>query len=731
MTGIETNFSFETFAEKESPTFSHDSSQLDTLGPDHRFLIIMSQRCMVCLEQFKQSSCRNLVQLCLDSCHQACPSCFTDALLSAMRSSPPELPLRCLGRSNDVNTGVDRRCSFMLDDKLIRRLLPSVYEDEYERAVLAAATLFPASHQVFLSTPCCQRLFEIDRRDCRIVARVLPCPYVCRASMCTGCDRQLTMKEEQLVERQHIGSTVDATSATVPTDRVAGPDNDNGVKFTNSNGEVFYVHPFLERPIHPTEHAPLPLLPAREGMRRRFLDIEIQSPNHVLSEGWMKWLSLASVTTMVTTLFRNISKHRRQVTLKLGLGIVISILIGLCCFFSKWTLLMLQLVLLVWIVRLWLKCEDTRVLKADDGILSEERLSSSSSSSSFSVLITPMWMDVPPSRSGRDPTPEQIAALTRATRGMEIIASRPITYPPDSHQIHSEKVHNHLGPLCFRPELHEAQDDITSMLFDKKKLHCWTDDQLYRLFRRTLDAWAPQCPVCRRLGLKSGSDCNVIHCECGTQWCFMCSKQIHRFASEYVRARLTKPERTAFMLKPVHYMGQNQRVSLEHITVMDGALLDSINHHGHFSLAPTQHRHDPYAPGKPDTLCPSTLEQLAITYRLPEFVKIRDAWINRRRHEFYDSVWDGEPANLSSSGIANNRVTDGIELRLIPAFLRLRAICGLRTLQNVLPTDVFMSGLRQLPEWASDEILCDQLGVQVAPRSKIYLSAAVPRRYGS
>jgi len=58
-----------------------------------------------------------------------------------------------------------------------------------------------------------------------------------------------------------------------------------------------------------------------------------------------------------------------------------------------------------------------------------------------------------------------------------------------------------------------------------------------------------------------------------------------------------------------------------------------------------------------------------------------------------------------------------VELRLLPAFLRLRAACGLRTLQAAMPPALFLRGLRLLPEWANDATLCAQLGVPagVAP----------------
>jgi hypothetical protein len=60
-------------------------------------------------------------------------------------------------------------------------------------------------------------------------------------------------------------------------------------------------------------------------------------------------------------------------------------------------------------------------------------------------------------------------------------------------------------------------------------------------------------------------------------------------------------------------------------------------------------------------------------------------------------------------------VEDGLELRLLPAFLRLCAVRALKTLQARLTPDVFLRGLRLLPEWSRDARLCMQLGVESLP----------------
>jgi hypothetical protein len=265
--------------------------------------------------------------------------------------------------------------------------------------------------------------------------------------------------------------------------------------------------------------------------------------------------------------------------------------------------------------------------------------------------------------------------------------------------------HDHLGPLCFRPELHE--ENFSEKLSSIQKT--WTDEALLGLFRQALDASAPHCPVCRRFGLKSGFECNVISCRCGAEWCFMCSKQIFHSVRDYTHARLTHPERTAFMLERAASSSHGQLAPVAESASSSSfdQRLSSTNHHGCFATAPEPYRHDPSDPGKDGTLCPSTLEQLATTYQLPEFVEIREAYHNRTA-----------PAVSISRGIAGNReddVQDGLELRLMPAFLRLCAVRALKTLQTRLAPDVFLRGLRLMPEWPRDIRLCAQLGIEPLP----------------
>lgn len=149
--------------------------------------------------------------------------------------------------------------------------------------------------------------------------------------------------------------------------------------------------------------------------------------------------------------------------------------------------------------------------------------------------------------------------------------------------------------------------------------------------------------------------------------------------------------------------------------------LSSVNHHSHFDDAPSEHRHDPMAPGKRDTLCPSTLEQLAITYKLPECIEARDALHRkraqrqeRRESRAAESSIAAEPDDDGDSSDEADQPTglvDGVKLRLLPAFLRIRAIGALRILQAELAPDVFLRGLSLLPNWAGDATLRQRLGI--------------------
>lgn len=258
-------------------------------------------------------------------------------------------------------------------------------------------------------------------------------------------------------------------------------------------------------------------------------------------------------------------------------------------------------------------------------------------------------------------------------------------------------VHNHTGPLCFRPELHESVKSW--MNIQDHPGRAWTDDELYQLFRYTLDAWTPQCPRCRRVGLKSGFECNVIDCECGVQWCFVCSKQIHHTVHEYLWARRNEPTRTALMLTLSHANAYRPINAADDATMQ----LSSTHHHGRFaSIENPCFRHDPNAPGVENRLCPSTLEQLAITYQLPEFVEARDAYYRIPRPDSFQLP------------MGPNAVEDGIELRLMEPFLRLRAICALRSLQSKLTKETFLRGLHMFHEWSRDPTVCSALQVPVS-----------------
>jgi hypothetical protein len=137
-------------------------------------------------------------------------------------------------------------------------------------------------------------------------------------------------------------------------------------------------------------------------------------------------------------------------------------------------------------------------------------------------------------------------------------------------------------------------------------------------------------------------------------------------------------------------------------------ILSSTNHHGAFATAPAAYRHDPTHPGKANTLCPSTLEQLATTYQLPDFTEALAAYRTRP---------DASPWMFSSAAASTHEDVpqDGVEMRLLPAFLRLCAVRVLKALQVKLAPHLFLRGLRLMPEWPHDARLCQQLGVEALP----------------
>jgi hypothetical protein len=121
-----------------------------------------------------------------------------------------------------------------------------------------------------------------------------------------------------------------------------------------------------------------------------------------------------------------------------------------------------------------------------------------------------------------------------------------------------------------------------------------------------------------------------------------------------VHAQSTRPERTALMLEragsydgPLVPVTQVASVSASASAypVSDHHYhrrLSSTNHHACFSTAPEPYCHDPLQPGKANTLCPSTLEQLATTYQLPDFMEIRDAYYARDESTISFSHSSGE-----------------------------------------------------------------------------------------
>jgi hypothetical protein len=442
--------------------------------------------CIICLEEVKDV--RGIVELCRDE-HRVCRTCLIDMVLQRIRDTPIQLPLACCGHTT---ANVTKRCPHTVSDALVTRIVPTEHHAEWTRAVRVAAFQHSdPSKQVAFWTPCCRRMFEVSRDDCRLVTRILPCPYGCRATMCTGCERQLTPDELADVEhRRQLEGSKPAVTADAAADAISVAEEEEEEE--EHKEATSFVNYHLETPESEGNGivSQVPYISSTVGRSNGIVPIlrwEAAFVQHQTASDFD--LPYLAARPRHTWDFQNGSYD----------GIT-----------DTWT----------------------PHTEQQNSVVSDNLES-----------ITRMRM-------------QEVSEISRGAGGIGIVFNslrRSAAYtqlPLASHQQQqqqqkSDSVHNHLGPLCFRPDLHEApthkQETIdlfaSSLLCDDTSA---LDATLYRLFTQVLDAAAPHCPVCRRLGLKSGSDCNVITCQCGIEWCFMCSKQIFHTVGGTCAARACK-----------------------------------------------------------------------------------------------------------------------------------------------------------------------------------------------
>lgn len=518
--------------------------------------------------------------------HALCYACLVETVQHAIRQNPPELPIHCPGRDGP---GGKFRCSALMDDT-IRQCMSNELLVEYDRAVLRRGTIRDGDHHCFLWTPCCNKPFEISRKDCRLVPRLLPCPFGCRKTICTGCVNSLTIGQIQLANDRQLNET----KAAGDLESLEEPDE---------------KHIIIRSSAHTAQSS------ASSSHSQWTVTDMLQSNDHTAVDFGFQHPSGSTGVRLSERLDRIRNSHRNIRDMDVGL--------------------------VAWMMN----------------------------------------------HSGR-----------------EVVCV---------------EEHDHLSDLCFDEFLHTDASDGNNTATNGYFVSSTSDADLFRVFQRSLDQNTPRCPTCKRVGLKSGSECNEITCSCGVKWCFCCGKRLARTGEEYVRWMDASPNTTAFMLKTQHDSSSfpNSFMSPEYNTVQTFMAvtaqtpnISSYNHQSWIETAPIEHRFDPNDPSKIGGLCPSTLEHLATVAKVPEFVTVRDQYVeevnaaNRQNAESIDRVFG------FSSWIPHVSVKP-LEERLMPVFLRYRGWLALRSLQSRMDANTFLRGLQQFPDWRYDELVCSKLGI--------------------
>lgn len=515
--------------------------------------------------------------------HALCYACLVETVEHAIRQNPPDLPIYCPGRDGPSGKF---RCSALMDDT-IRQCMSNELLVEYDRAVLRRGTMRDGDHHCFFWTPCCNKPFEISRKDCRLVPRLVPCPFGCRKTMCTGCVNTLTPGQVQRANERQLH---DAT----------GDRNDHG-----ESGD------------------------SEEGRRRR------------------------SVSITNTTDTPNL--------------------------------------------------QETKEAEENDSVRDEpswiHELTDQSPLAAFAMTAQPLVTNLQQFRHQHEWIGREFSIPSIENFGENFFIR-------EVDEVGVEE-HDHLSDLCFDEFLHrDATDENGDTTGEIKSTT--SNAELFRVFQRALDQNTPRCPTCKRVGLKTGSECNEITCSCGVKWCFCCGKRLARTGEEYVRWMDASPNTTAFMLQSQYDSSscneyRTSQTLFASVTASTSSV-SSYNHQSWIEIAPIEHRFDPNNPNKVGGLCPSTLEHLATVSKVPEFVAMRDQYIEEVR-----AASDERIVGFFSFG--PHLSVKPLEERLMPVFLRYRGWLALRTLQSRMNADTFIRGLQQFPEWRYDELICNKLGI--------------------
>ncbi len=92
---------------------------------------------------------------------------------------------------------------------------------------------------------------------------------------------------------------------------------------------------------------------------------------------------------------------------------------------------------------------------------------------------------------------------------------------------------------------HEAALDLGTM--GEEPTESQTSDLLTYMLRKIHEE-IPHCPKCNRPSNKDDGGCNMMQCECGQEYCFVCSKAFYPDGSTYLRMVRDRPQDTAFMM---------------------------------------------------------------------------------------------------------------------------------------------------------------------------------------
>jgi hypothetical protein len=164
------------------------------------------QQCCICFEWISEPS-ETIVSICCANDHVLCVDCLIGYVQHILQQTNPQLNIPCPGRQKQ---NVNLVCNAFISTVILQRFLPLKLMKQYDQQCVEEATKKTSlkDYQMFFSTPCCNRLFEIDRcNDCILVPRLLWCVYGCKNSTwCSGCWMLLSDEEVKLANDATIQS---------------------------------------------------------------------------------------------------------------------------------------------------------------------------------------------------------------------------------------------------------------------------------------------------------------------------------------------------------------------------------------------------------------------------------------------------------------------------------------------------------------------------------------------